>query len=218
MPERIEATHSRHHDTGMSPRVTRDDLLRLIQDLKPKNDRPSFVAISGFGGTGKSTLAESLCTAIDSAVVVPVDDFIIGERTQRSTDWATFDRQRLRRSVLEPARIGQTLSYQRYNSGEWVSGRGGSWRELEIGRLVIVEGCGIIHPLLTPCYDVSAWIDCPHEVALESAKKRDRSETELFGSDDTDQLWNEVWGPNDLDFFNAFKPDELATVLVERQF
>jgi hypothetical protein len=150
--------------------------------------------------------------------VVPIDDFITGERAQRSPDWATFDRHRLKTDVLDVASVDSTLRYRQYNSGEWVSGKGGSWRELQVGRLVIIEGCGIIHPLLTPYYTVSAWIDCPQERALVSAKKRDESETDLFGDDDTSQLWDEVWGPNDRDFYINFRPDQNATVLVEPQF
>lgn len=218
MSERTAPDSPTECDTALRPRLSKNELLELIQTLRPVHDRPAFVAISGFGGTGKSTLAESLRTSLEDASVIPIDDFIIGERTQRSTDWATFDRGRLRHDVLDVASIGRPLSYQRYNSGEWAEGRGGTWREVEIGQFVIIEGCGVIHPSLTQYYDASAWIDCTHESALESAKKRDQSEVELFGNDDTDRLWDEVWGPNDLDFFKAFRPDVLATVLVEPQF
>lgn len=62
------------------------------------------------------------------------------------------------------------------------------------------------------------WINCPQEDALRSSKSRDRAETELFGEDDTDTLWDEVWGPNDADFFSKYRPDEVADVLVEKQF
>ncbi len=217
MSERSNPIDPINSQTAHERRVSKEGLLRAVQNMRPKDARPVFVAISGFGGTGKSTLAAFLSASLKRASVVPIDDFIIGERTQRSTDWATFDRERLTHNVLEPARIGQTIRYQQYNSGEWVQGRGGSWREIEIGQLVIIEGCGILHPSLMPHYDISAWIDCPHDVALESAKRRDRQSGELFENDDTDKLWNEVWGPNDLDFFTTFKPDMLATILVERQ-
>lgn len=69
-----------------------------------------------------------------------------------------------------------------------------------------------------PFYDYSAWIDCPQDIALVSAKKRDVNEVELFGDDDTSLLWDTVWGPNDSDYFEQFRPDLSATVLVEPQF
>lgn len=177
-----------------------------------------MVAISGFGGSGKSTLAAFVASSFDGATVIPIDDFIMGERTQRSADWHTFDRDRLRRDVLEAARLGQHLRYQRFHSGEWAHRQGGSWREVRVGKLLIVEGCGVIHPSLMPYYDFSAWVDCPQAEALKIAKARDRSEPTLFQGDDTTKLWDEVWGPNDKDFFDTFRPDKLADALVERPF
>ncbi len=192
--------------------------MQTIQDLQPRDDRPIFVAISGFGGSGKSTLAKEISSKLPSSTVIPIDDFIIGARTERSGDWQTFDRTRLRNDVIEPAHIGKVLKYQKYNSGDWVNNKGGALVEVTIGQVVIIEGCGILHPDLLPYYDCSAWINLSQERALESAKKRDANETELFGDDDTERLWDEVWGPNDREFFATFRPDLRATVLVEPQF
>ncbi len=198
--------------------ISTQELIGQLQFLEPKDNRPVFVAVSGYGGSGKSTLANAIRSKIEDAGIIPIDDFIVGARNERSSDWSTFDRARLKKEVLEKAIVGEQLRYQQYNSGEWVSGSGGTWRELEVGRIVIIEGCSVIHPSLTYDYTYSAWIDCPQEKALESAKQRDLGETELFGGDDTTMLWDEVWGPNDKDFFHAFRPDLLATVLVEPQF
>lgn len=186
--------------------------------LELHGSKPSIVAISGFGGSGKSTLAATISNELPGSVVVPVDDFIIGARDERSADWSTFDRQRLRTEVIDRATTGSTLRYQAYNSGEWVQGLGGSWRELEIGHLVIVEGCSVIHPELISFYDSSAWINCSQSRALDTAKARDALELGLFRGEDTARLWDEVWGPNDRDFFNGYRPDLLAEFVIERQF
>jgi len=191
------------------------ELTTQIQTLKSHKTKPVFIAISGFGGSGKSTLAAELCENLTNCAIVPIDDFIVGARSQRSTDWRTFDRERLRRDVLEKARINKPLSYKRYNSGDWVSGQGGQLRMIRPAKFMIIEGCSVIHPSLMSYYDYSVWIDCSHKLAMENAKRRDRSETDLFGTDDTDRLWDEVWGPNDKDYFNKFRPDKLASVLVE---
>jgi len=207
----IEAVKERH--------LTRDELIALIKTIEPREGRPAFVAISGFGGSGKSTLALNLCKSLDeTADVVPIDDFIVGPREQRSGDWQTFDRERLRQDVLERARVGKPFSYRRYNSGDWVNGRGGSLRIVTPRKILIIEGCSVIHPDLMPYYDCSVWVDCPQEVALANAKQRDQTEIDLFGDDDTDRLWNEFWGPNDRDYFETFHPDHLANVLLEPQF
>ena len=118
--------------------------------MEPLGTKPVFVAISGFGGSGKSTLANFVAEKLESASILPIDDFIIGERTHRSADWSTFDRLRLQNEILQRAVTGKTLRYQQYHSGEWISGVGGAWRELSIGKIVIIEGCGVIHPDLMP--------------------------------------------------------------------
>ncbi len=200
-------------------RVSKEELIEVIRTIASNKNRPVFVAISGFGGSGKSMLAHAVADALgEETVVVPIDDFIIGARNERSDDWRTFDRQRLRRDVLESAVPGKTLCYQKYNSGDWANNRGGDWREVNAGQIIIIEGCGTLHPSLMPSYDCSAWIDLSQEQALISAKTRDLANIELFGDDDTARLWNDIWGPNDADFFKAFRPDQNATFLVEPQF
>lgn len=190
--------------------MTTDALTQKLTDLSPKSDKPIIVAVSGYGGSGKSTLSAKLSATLGDTVVVPIDDFIIGPRDQRSGDWQTFDRKRLRREVLETARIGKALRYQANNSGEWVSGQGGKWTTIVPHRYLIIEGCGILHPLLMPYYDYSVWIDCSGETAWGQAKQRDKSE-----GHESDKLWDEVWVPNDQDFFNTYHPDKLASGIVQ---
>lgn len=163
-------------------------------------------------------LASYIADTLEEVSVIPIDDFIIGDRTERSTDWRTFDRNRLRHDVLDVARPGNILRYQRFNSGEWANGESGTEREMQVGKIMVVEGCGVIHPTVMSYFDYSAWIDCPQEKALVSSKQRDSAETRLFGDDDTNALWDEVWGPNDQDYFNRFRPDLLVDVLIEKQF
>jgi uridine kinase len=202
----------------MRASITKTAFIEQLRELPPARERPNFIAISGFGGSGKSTLAKRVGEQLGDATVIPVDDFIIGARDQRSGDWATFDRNRLRKDILAQANVGESLCYQVYNSGDFVAGKGGHYREITVGSFVIVEGCSVIHPDLIPFYDYSAWIDLPQERALVSAKCRDATEIELFGNDDTAKLWDKVWGPNDQDFFETFRPDLHAAVLIEPQF
>lgn len=189
--------------------------VQQITALKTEADRPIFIAISGYGGSGKSTLAKEISSKLPGSTVIPIDDFIIGARNERSKDWATFDRARLTTDILVPAQIGKNLRYKVYNSGDFVAGRGGKWREVTIGQFIIVEGCSMVHPALLPHFDYTIWIDCPQELALKSAKARDQLETKLFAGENTDKLWDKVWGPNDRDFFETFRPDQLATVRIK---
>jgi len=75
----------------------------------------------------------------------------------------------------------------------------------------VVEGVGIFHPDLLPLFDTTVWIDVPLEVASSRGKARDR---ERYGVDN-DVLWDAVWVPNDTEYFERFRPNELADVLLD---
>lgn len=55
-------------------------IAEIAQDILRKNDqqhRPLLIAIEGFGGSGKSTVAQQLAKELGSAYVIGMDDFII---------------------------------------------------------------------------------------------------------------------------------------------
>lgn len=186
------------------------EMIERVKVIGPTNRSLVFIAISGFGGSGKSTLASKVRDAIDGSEIIPIDDFIVRAKENVDEDWATFDRQRLRTDVLDVAKPGQSLSYKVFNSGEYVNGQGGKLRSIIPERLIIVEGCGILHPTLMSYFDYSVWIDCPIEIAVEMAKSRDKAE-----GHDNDSLWDNVWSSNDQRFFKKYRPDLLSTALVE---
>src|SRR5439155_20568816 len=126
---------------------------------------------------------------------------------ERSEDWSSFDRSRLEKQVLEPVRRGQPARFQRY---DWGRDTLGEWVTLLPPKYLIVEGIGVLHPDLMKYLDYGIWIDVPLEVAVRNGKARDRSR-----GNDHDQLWDEVWGPNDRDYFDAFRPDRLASEVMQ---
>ena len=183
------------------------ELAALVTDLAaPSVPRPTVVAISGFAGAGKSTLARQVRERLGDAAVVSADSFIRDGLRDRSSDWHTFDRARLRAQVLEPASRGDPIRYQAY---DWERDTLGEWREVGPSRYLIVEGISILHPDLLAYYDLSVWIDCPIEVAAERGRQRDR---DVFKADH-DREWAEVWTPNEREFLARYRPDEAADVL-----
>lgn len=176
-------------------------------------ERATIVAVSGYGGAGKSTLAARLAAALGGAAVVPVDDFWLPERDARSSDWSAYDWPRLREQVLEPARRGdRVLRYQPLDPRDALAGSGDgerAWREVAPVAALIVEGVGLLRPDLLPDFDVTVWIDCPLEVAAERGILRDRAEYGIETAAD----WRERWVPNDRDFFARFRPDLAADFL-----
>ena len=181
--------------------LERGDYARVVE-LEARLPRPIIVAISGFGGSGKSTLAEKLREKLGDAEIVSLDAFIIDRCQGRSADWEAFDRERFRTQVLVPVTRGETAKYEEY---DWASNTTPGWRTVPKTRCLIVEGCSLLHPDLLKYYDFTVWVDCPLELATQRGIERDRR-----GEVDHEAYWLEVWQPNEQDFFNKYRPDEVA--------
>jgi lincosamide nucleotidyltransferase A/C/D/E len=86
----------------------RQKIVRAIHALDMSVNRPLIIAISGFGGSGKTTLAKVLQTQFRGGVgLVCIDSFARGKDWQHDSDWNNFDRERFTREILQPARNNQ---------------------------------------------------------------------------------------------------------------
>lgn len=179
-----------------------DDVAEAIRRRSAGRER-YVVGISGFGGSGKSTLTRALLQLIPGAVRVRGDDFLDPPRVfERSDDWAGVDRLRLREEVLEPYRRGEAVVFRRY---DWAAGRLGEAEALREARILLVDLIGLLHPELDGCLDLTVWVDTDLETATRRGKARDRD----LGNDH-DRVWDEVWAPNERDFDRRFHPRETA--------
>ena len=166
------------------------------------------VAVSGYAGAGKSVLARALVEALDDSVRVRGDDFLDPSRVRRrSTDWDGVDRHRLRFEVLEPFRAGHPVAVQ---SLDWATGSLGEPTSLPRASVLVIDAIGIFHPDLLPWFDLTVWVDVVLEVAQYQGLARDRS-----AGLDHDDLWTEVWSPNDREFEQMFSPRHQADLLLE---
>jgi uridine kinase len=172
----------------------------------PWSPRP-VVGVSGFGGAGKTTLASALAARLDKAAVVPGDEFMRARPcAQRSDDWSCIDRERLLDQVLGPAKRGGPVTYQVFDAelrtlGPWVS--------VDDESVPIVEGVGLFHPDLAGCFDLRVWVEVSLSDATAQGIWRD---THVWHNPQRD-LWEQVWEPNDADFFARFRPDRAADIL-----
>jgi uridine kinase len=179
--------------------------LDLLVDAVRALPRPATVGLSGFGGAGKTTLCAGLAAQVPGLCVVPADDFLDPAGCAVvSEDWAGLDRARLHAQVLAPFRAGSPVRWQRH---DWTAGLA-EWHVLPPCEVLVVEGVGVLHPLLR--WDLSVWLDVPAAVARDRGVERDRA---LYGTSD-EELWREVWAPTDAAFLQRFHPDAAANLLL----
>lgn len=166
----------------------------------------SIVGISGYGGAGKSTLAQQLGMRL-AAPVVSIDEFGTAAVFQRSTAWDGFDRARLVRQVLAPLRAGdRQVRYDRCDDWEtWLTVS----TPISVDRFLVLEGVGVFHPDLLPYLDYRVWIDIP----LTEATRRGIAREAALGRA-VRPLWEATWAPNERDFEARFHPRATADAIV----
>ncbi len=168
---------------------------------------PIVVGISGFGGSGKSSLAAALASVLAGAVQIRGDDFldpVLSHR--RSTDWAGVERTRLADEVLRPFRESRASTFRPF---DWGSRSLGVPQPIPKGDVVIVDLIGLLHPEIDDVLDLKIWCDVDLATATAWGKARDAR----FGRAH-DRLWDEVWVPNEIDFVGRFDPRRRADVIL----
>jgi uridine kinase len=123
-----------------------------------------LVAIDGYGGSGKTTLAKNIQSLFAGSTIVSLDDF--------ATDTMSgADRTRFLSHVLIPLSNAQPARYQRF---DWRTKSLAEWRSVEPNGLIIFEGVSILGTDFYAYYDLRIWIDCTFELASARMRKRDK--------------------------------------------
>ena len=177
-------------------------LQRMVRAIRQKRGtkRPILIGIEGCGGSGKTTVARQLADTLGHAFVVAVDDFIVKEKlTESSWENGVFDRARLERQVLAPARNGQPIRYQRL---EWGTNTLSEPVVVPDVDYLIVEGITAYHPTIEHYYDFKLWIETPLELAAQRGHARD-------GSSENAAYWG-LWAQNDLAYQWRCHPEQRA--------
>lgn len=170
-------------------------------------EKPAIIAISGFGGAGKSTFANLLGKAVNAPVIC-VDHFGIDRTIEDYTHWKGMDFVRLEKEILVPFCEGEnSVSY-----GHWDHGANSIVKKMEVAHqgLLIIEGVGLLRPELLKYFAYKIWIDCPQDIANARGKKRDRE----VHKNPQDEKWDGPWERNDTEYFEKFKPNEVADLVI----
>lgn len=170
--------------------------------------RPAVIAISGFGGAGKSTFASFLSEVL-GAPVVGVDSFMKDRTLSEYSLWEVMDFRRLEREVLAPfSRSENPLHYGHF---DWFANKILETRVLQHQGILVVEGVGLFRPELLKYFSYKIWIDCPIEEATARGMKRDREEY----INPQDEMWGGIWKQNDLEYFEKFAPKQATNIIVD---
>jgi uridine kinase len=168
---------------------------------------PAIVAISGFGGSGKSTAAHTLAEILH-APVISVDQFGIDRSIEDYTHWKGMDFGRLEKEILIPFYKGENPV--RY--GHWDHAANTVVKTVDVPHsgLLIIEGVGLFRPELSKYLTYKIWLDVPQHIANARGKKRDRE----VHKNPQDEKWDDPWKRNDEEYFSEYKPKEMADVVI----
>lgn len=183
----------------MRPRhVSRSEAVAEVRLLADEiTDRTVWVGIDGFGGSGKSALADAFAAAIPRVAVVRVDDF-----------WGPgipeWDWQRFAGQVRDPLLAGRTARYQVW---DWVDDVGGEWVEVAPGQVVVVEGVSSTRAEAGVPWDLTVWVDAPADLRWARALERD-GPTLMH-------RWRDDWIPSEQRYAARERPRERVDLIVD---
>jgi uridine kinase len=175
-------------------------LLNIIKEIP----LPCIIAISGYGWSGKSTLAESIKSK-SWGNVVSVDSFWTNNPERLC--WDNIDYTRLEKEVLIPFIKSTEVKYGHF---DWGTGKIGNIRILDNNRLLIIEWVWLFRAKLMKYFSYTIWIDCPLEQAINQWKKRDR---EIY-KNPQDEKWDNEWKRNDISYYQKYRPQTLVNKIV----
>jgi uridine kinase len=186
-----------------------EELAKYIES-KSIDSKRFVIAISGFGGAGKSTTSEKLSALLGNATLIHADDFIASDENGAlegyHLDWEVLEEQ-----AIKKARTADRLISRIY---DWGSNQP-VFEETSLNKYVIFEGSiWLIQNKFKSFFDLTVWVSVPQDIANARGKKRDNEEYGI----DHNELWDNVWNPREKESFDKLQPDANADILLDNDY
>jgi uridine kinase len=179
------------------------EIPKKIVDVVKNLEAPSIIAVSGFGGAGKSTFSD-LLGEMTNIPVIRLDSFAQDRLENNPVLWDSMDFDRLEKEVLIP--FSNQDEWIKYGNYHWGENRITKTNVVENKGKLIIEGVGLLRPRLNNYFAYKIWVDVPKDESVRRGKKRDREIHNI----ERDKNWDGIWMVNDTEYFDTFKPKEVA--------
>jgi uridine kinase len=195
----------------------RNRIFIAIRRFIALHNPPIIIAIDGYSGAGKSTIAEQIKFEFN-AVVIPLDDFFSAsipdiqwkEYTIEERLYNVFNWSILREAVLKPLKARRNAKWFSFDFNSRRSdGTYDMERRAKIAKpadIIILEGTYSSSPLLEDLIDMTILID------LSTKECRDR----LISREEENFLrnWHKIWDEVEEYYFSIIRPKNSFTIIV----
>ncbi len=171
--------------------------VKRVRALLATAPGPGWVAVDGFGASGKTTFAATLVAAVPGAQLVHLDDFA----RPGTPGWR---RDLFVEALLSPLLAGQPA---RYRTWDLVADVPTGWAEVQPGRPVVVEGVSVTDQRVPVPWDVVVWVHAERELRHARARRRDGEA--LWPT------WRDEWIPSEDAWARSQRPRERADLVVD---
>lgn len=178
----------------------------LIEFLKNTQKPKIIIAIDGYGGSGKTSIAKEI-TRLGNFNIISIDDFpcyeseylfhSLGTQTRISTD-------RIIRKVITPHLRDKVIKFIPTNW--WKHEKQKNEKTFKPNNLLIIEGCYSSLPAINKYVDFTIWIESCRSKTLERVIARDGI--------DARQHWLNIYYPNEHKYVAKYKPKEKADLVI----
>ena len=147
----------------MNPQLP--ELKQLLPKLVAKCGECIVITIDGPAGSGKTTLAKELSSALDSCYTIHMDDLYEGWDSTLTPNLT----KKLQR-ILEYVKMESRIQFVPF---DWLESNFSPQVELPTPKYLIIEGVGSGQSAIRDFISLSLWIEVLPDIGLERVIKRD---------------------------------------------